>query len=52
MRFYKDILKHVRIKIVEASSSILKPFEDRMKDEAIKRLTMSVEIDGVGTMDP
>ena len=52
MRFYKDSLKHVRIKIVEAAPSILRPFEDGMKEEAISRLTRKIEIEGMGTIQP
>ena len=52
MRFYKDSLKYVRIKIVEAAPSILRPFEDGMKDEAISRLTRKIDIEGMGTIQP
>ncbi|KAL3765214.1 hypothetical protein ACHAWO_009291 [Cyclotella atomus] len=52
MRFYKDSLKYVRIKIVEAAPSILRPFEDGMKEEAISRLTRKIEIEGMGTIQP
>jgi NADH dehydrogenase FAD-containing subunit len=51
-RYYGDVLKYVRIKIVEAAPSILRPFEDGMKEEAIQRLTRSIEIEGVGTIRP
>ena len=51
-RFYKDVLKYVRIKVVEAAPSILRPFEDGMKDEAIHRLTRAIEIEGIGTIQP
>jgi NADH dehydrogenase FAD-containing subunit len=52
MRFYKDSLKYVRIKIVEAAPSILRPFEDGMKEEAIQRLTRKIEIEGMGAIQP
>ncbi|KAL7482996.1 hypothetical protein ACHAW6_008646 [Cyclotella cf. meneghiniana] len=52
VRFYKDRLKYVRIKVVEATPTILRPFEDGMKEEATKRLTRSIEIEGVGTIQP
>lgn len=51
-RYYKDLLPFVRIKIVEAAPSILRPFEDGMKDEAIRKLTRKIEIEGVQTLQP
>jgi NADH dehydrogenase FAD-containing subunit len=51
-RFYKDLLPFVRIKIVEAAPSILRPFEDGMKEEAISKLTRTIEIAGVPTLQP
>jgi len=51
-RYYKQLLPYVRIKIVEAAPSILRPFEDGMKDEAIRRLTRTIEIEGVATLRP
>lgn len=51
-RFYKELLPYLRIKIVEAAPSILRPFEDGMKDEAIRRLTRTIEIEGVPTLQP
>ena len=51
-RYYKDLLPFVRIKIVEAAPSILRPFEDGMKDEAIRKLTRTIEIEGVQTLQP
>ena len=51
-RYYKELLPYVRIKIVEAAPSILRPFEDGMKDEAIRRLTRTIEIEGVKTLQP
>jgi len=51
-RYYKDLLPYVSIKIVEAAPSILRPFEDGMKDEAIRRLTRTIEIEGVQTLQP
>ena len=51
-RFYKKLLPFVRIKIVEAAPSILRPFEDGMKDEAIRRLTRTIEIEGIPTLQP
>lgn len=51
-RYYKELLPYVRIKIVEAAPSILRPFEDGMKDEAIRRLTRTIEVEGVPTLQP
>eukprot|EP00571_Detonula_confervacea_P000047 CAMPEP_0172322936 /NCGR_PEP_ID=MMETSP1058-20130122/47351_1 /TAXON_ID=83371 /ORGANISM="Detonula confervacea, Strain CCMP 353" /LENGTH=597 /DNA_ID=CAMNT_0013038809 /DNA_START=87 /DNA_END=1880 /DNA_ORIENTATION=+ len=51
-RYYKNLLPYVRIKIVEAAPTILRPFEDGMKDEAIRRLTRTMEIEGVPTLQP
>ena len=51
-RYYKELLPYVRIKIVEAAPSILRPFEDGMKDEAIRRLTRTIEIEGVPPLQP
>lgn len=51
-RYYKKLLPYVRIKVVEAAPSILRPFEDGMKDEAVRRLTRTIEIEGVSTLQP
>ena len=51
-RFYKELLPFVRIKIVEAAPTILRPFVDGMKEEAIRRLTRTLEIEGVPTLQP
>ena len=51
-RYYKELLPYVRIKIVEAAPTILRPFEDGMKDEAIRRLTRKIEIEGIKTLQP
>ena len=51
-RYYKELLPYVRIKIVEAAPSILRPFEDGMKDEAIRRLTRTIDIEGIPTLRP
>lgn len=51
-RYYKELLPLVSIKIVEAAPTILRPFEDGMKDEAIRRLTRTIEVEGVPTLRP
>lgn len=51
-RYYKELLPYVSIKILEAAPSILRPFEDGMKDEAVRRLTRDIEVEGVKTLRP
>lgn len=51
-RYYRDLLPYVSIKIVEAAPSILRPFEDGMKEEAIRRLTRTIDIEGVPSLRP
>lgn len=46
-RYYRDLLPFVRIKIVEAAPTILRPFEDGMRQEAIRKLTRSILIKGI-----
>jgi NADH dehydrogenase FAD-containing subunit len=46
-RYYRDLLPFVRIKIVEAAPTILRPFEDGMRQEAIRKLTRSIPIEGI-----
>ena len=40
-RYYRDILPFVRLKIVEAAPTILRPFEDGLRQEAIHKLTQT-----------
>lgn len=51
-RYYRDLLPYVRIRIVEAAPTILRPFEDGMKDEAMRRLTRDIEIKGLPNIRP
>ena len=51
-RYYRDLLPYVRIRIVEASPTILRPFEDGLKDEAMRRLTRDIEIKGLPNIRP
>ena len=46
-RYYRDLLPFVRIKIVEAAPTILRPFEDGMRQEAIRKLTRSILVEGI-----
>jgi len=41
-KFYPDLLKYVRIKVIEASPTILAPFDKTLQEEAIKQLTRDV----------
>ena len=43
-KYYGELLKHVRIKVIEASSTVLMPFDKSLQREAIKQLTRAVEI--------
>mmetsp|Transcript_1527 Transcript_1527/g.3278 ORF Transcript_1527/g.3278 Transcript_1527/m.3278 type:complete len:605 (+) Transcript_1527:108-1922(+) len=52
-RFYPDLLPFVRIKIIEAAPDILRPFEDGMRKEAIRRLTRTITIESLNlTIQP
>ena len=42
-KYYPKLLKYVRIKVIEASSTVLAPFHKTLQQEAIQRLTQSVE---------
>lgn len=44
-KYYPNLLKHVRIKVIEASSSVLAPFDKALQEEAIRVMGRSVEID-------
>jgi|AntRauTorckE5430_2_1112549.scaffolds.fasta_scaffold00586_10 NADH dehydrogenase FAD-containing subunit len=46
-KYYPKLLKLVRIKVIEASPTILAPFDNSLQDEAIKQLTREVK-----TKDP
>lgn len=41
-KFYPELLKYVRIKVIEASPTILAPFDKTLQEEAIKQLTRNV----------
>lgn len=41
-KFYPDLLKYVRIKIIEAAPTILAPFDKSLQEEAIRQLTRDV----------
>jgi NADH dehydrogenase FAD-containing subunit len=44
-KYYPNLLKHVRIKVIEASSSVLAPFDKGLQEEAIRVMNRAVEID-------
>jgi NADH dehydrogenase FAD-containing subunit len=46
-KYYPKLLKYVRIKIIEASPTVLAPFDKQLQQEAIKQLTR-----GIQTKDP
>lgn len=37
-KYYPNLLKHVRIKVIEATSTVLAPFDKSLQEEAIKQL--------------
>ena len=43
-KYYPNLLRHVRIKIIEASSTVLAPFDKSLQNAAIKQLTRSVSV--------
>mmetsp|Transcript_15989 Transcript_15989/g.22782 ORF Transcript_15989/g.22782 Transcript_15989/m.22782 type:complete len:658 (-) Transcript_15989:363-2336(-) len=46
-KYYPNLLKYVRIKVIEASPTILAPFDKSLQNEAIKQLTRDIN-----TKDP
>jgi len=42
-KYYPDLLKYVRIKVIEASPTILAPFDKSLQEEAINQLTRGVK---------
>lgn len=43
-KYYPKLLKFVRIKVIEASSTILAPFDKSLQDEAISQMNRRVQI--------
>jgi NADH dehydrogenase FAD-containing subunit len=43
-KYYPNLLKHVRIKVIEASSTVLAPFDKTLQEEAIKQLKRKVSL--------
>ncbi len=41
-KYYPDLLKYVRIKVIEASPTVLAPFDKSLQEEAIQQLTRVV----------
>lgn len=50
-KYYPKLLKHVRIKVIEASSTVLAPFDKSLQDEAIKQLRRTVAISNPDVLD-
>lgn len=44
-KYYPNLLKFVRIKVIEASPTVLAPFDKSLQEEAIKQLTREVKLD-------
>jgi len=42
-KYYPKLLKYVRIKVIEASSTVLAPFDKSLQEEAIKKMERNVE---------
>jgi NADH dehydrogenase FAD-containing subunit len=43
-KYYPDLLEHVRIKIIEASPTILAPFDKELQEEAVRQFMRPVNI--------
>ena len=43
-KYYPNLLKHVRIKVIEASSTVLAPFDKSLQEEAIAQMKRQVRI--------
>eukprot|EP00594_Rhizosolenia_setigera_P014086 CAMPEP_0178965062 /NCGR_PEP_ID=MMETSP0789-20121207/16048_1 /TAXON_ID=3005 /ORGANISM="Rhizosolenia setigera, Strain CCMP 1694" /LENGTH=673 /DNA_ID=CAMNT_0020649955 /DNA_START=62 /DNA_END=2083 /DNA_ORIENTATION=+ len=50
-KYYPELLKYVRIKVIEASSSVLAPFDKSLQQAAIEQLTRSVAIQDYRVLD-
>lgn len=44
-KYYPQLLKYVRIKVIEASKTVLAPFDEDLQNEAIKQLRRTITID-------
>ena len=44
-KYYPSLLKHVRIKVIEASSTVLAPFAKELQQEAIHQMTRPAQIE-------
>lgn len=43
-KYYPELLKYVKIKVIEATSTVLAPFETSLQEEAIKRMHRPIKI--------
>jgi NADH dehydrogenase FAD-containing subunit len=50
-KYYPNLLKFVRIKVIEASSTVLAPFDKTLQEEAIKQLNRKVGITDIEARD-
>ncbi|KAL7465013.1 hypothetical protein ACHAXS_005345, partial [Conticribra weissflogii] len=50
-RFYADLLNYVSVKIVEASDTVLRPFDNDLRQNAIQKLTRALKIKGIDGYD-
>lgn len=41
-KYYPNLLKHIRIKVIEASSTVLAPFDKTLQEEAIEQMKRKV----------
>eukprot|EP00560_Eucampia_antarctica_P006355 CAMPEP_0197825468 /NCGR_PEP_ID=MMETSP1437-20131217/2537_1 /TAXON_ID=49252 ORGANISM="Eucampia antarctica, Strain CCMP1452" /NCGR_SAMPLE_ID=MMETSP1437 /ASSEMBLY_ACC=CAM_ASM_001096 /LENGTH=598 /DNA_ID=CAMNT_0043425471 /DNA_START=83 /DNA_END=1876 /DNA_ORIENTATION=- len=41
-KYYPNLLKHVRIKVIEASPTVLAPFDKTLQEEAVRQLTRKI----------
>lgn len=50
-KYYPNLLKYVRIKVIEASPTVLAPFDKSLQQEAIKQLQRTVSIRDPAILD-
>lgn len=50
-KYYPKLLKHVRIKVIEASSTILAPFDKSLQNAAIEQLTRTATVKNQNDLD-
>lgn len=50
-KYYPQLLKHVRIKVIEASSTVLAPFDKSLQNAAIAQLTRTASVKHENDLD-